>query len=183
MASAVAATLVVATAIATSATAVAAAAATTLTGDDVDERLNLLLSGIVHAQHLAFKREAHACIRMVEVDSHSFILYLYHEAIHALAISIHERDHVTGIDLLVVKLTVDAEDILVYIKDEVVATVAIGFVFSKREVKGVALLEVLELILKSLKGEAQACSKLEGVFGGSLLYKFLYAFILGIHVV
>ena len=48
MTSAVASTFVVATAVATTATAVAAAATTTLTGDDVDECLYLLLGSIVH---------------------------------------------------------------------------------------------------------------------------------------
>ena len=105
MTSAVAATLVVATAVATTATAIAATSAAALTGDDVDERLNLLLGGIVHREHLTLEHEAHACIGMVEVDGHCLVLHLYHEAIHALAIGIHEGDNVAGINLLVVKLT------------------------------------------------------------------------------
>ena len=57
MASAVAAAVVASATVATTATAVATAAATTLTGDDVDECLNLLLSSVVHAQDLALKHE------------------------------------------------------------------------------------------------------------------------------
>ena len=181
--SAVAATFVVATAVATAATAVAAASAATLTGDDVDECLYLLLGGIVHREHLTFEGEAHAGIGVVEVDGHGFVLYLYYEAIHALAIGIHEGDDVAGIDLLVVKLAIDAEDLLVYVKYEVVAAVAVGLLLGKGEVEGVALLEVFELLLERLEGEAQTCGKLEGMLGGSLLYELALALKLGIHVV
>ena len=182
MASAVAA-IVVATAVATTATAVAAASAATLTGDDVDECLYLLLGSIVHREHLTLEGESHAGIGVVEVDGHRLILYLYYEAIHALAIGIHEGDYVAGIDLLVVKLSVHAEDLLVYVKYEVVAAVAVGLLLGKGEVEGVALLQVIELSFESLESEAQACSKLEGLLGGSLLYEFFNAFKLGIHVV
>ena len=124
--SAAAATFVVATAVATAATAVAAASAATLTGDDVDECLYLLLGSIVHAQHLTLKYEVHASVGMVEVDGHCLILHLYYEAIHALTLSIDEGDDVACVNLLVVKLAVHAEDILVYIKYEVFATIAIA---------------------------------------------------------
>ena len=183
MASAVASTIVVATTIATTATAIAAASAATLASDDVDECLNLLLGGIVHREHLAFEGEAHACVGVVEVDGHGLVLHLYYEAIHALAIGIHEGDDVAGIDLLVVKLAVHAEDLLVYVKHEVFAAVAVGFLLGEGKVEGVALLQVLELLLESLEGEAQTCGKLEGLLGGSLLYELALAFKLGIHVV
>ena len=182
MTSAVAA-VVVATAVATTATAIAAASAATLTGDDVDECLYLLLGGIVHREHFALEGESHAGIGVVEVDGHRFILHLYHEAIHALAVGIHEGDYVAGINLLVVKLAVHAEDLLVYIKYEVVAAIAVGLLLGKGEVEGVALLEVLELLLESLEGEAQTCGKLEGMLSGSLLHELTLAFKLGIHVV
>ena len=159
------ATIVVAATIATTATAIAAASAATLASDDVDECLNLLLGCIVHAQHLTLKHEVHASIGVIEVDSHRLFLHLYHEAIHALAIGIHEGNYVAGIDLLVIKLTIDAEDVLVYIKDEVVAAVAISLVLGKGEVEGVALLQIIELFLESLEGEAKACGKLEGLLG------------------
>ena len=179
-----AATFVVTTAtFATTFTAVAAAAATTLSGDDVDECLDLLLGSIVHAQYLTLKYEVHACVGVVEVDSHCLILYLYYEAIHALAFCIDEGDDVTCVDLLIVKLAVYAEDVLVYIKYEVVAAVTVALLLGKGEVEGVALLQVIELSFESLESEAQACSKLEGLLGGSLLYEFFNAFKLGIHVV
>ena len=171
MTSAVAATLVVATTVATATAAVAATSAAALAGDDVDERLYLLLGGIVHREHLTFEGEAHACIGVVEVDGHGFVLYLHYEAVHALAIGIHERDDVTGIDLLV------------YVKHEVLAAVAVGLLLGEGEVEGVALLQVLELLLESLKGEAQTCGKLEGLLGCSLLHELTLAFKLGIHVV
>ena len=182
MASAVAA-IVVATSVATATTAVAAASAATLTGDDVDERLYLLLSGIVHGEYLTFEGEAHACIGVVEVDGHGFVLYLHYEAVHALAIGIHEGDDVAGVDLLVVKLTVHAEDLLVYVEHEILAAVAVGLLLGEGEVEGVALLQVIELLLESLEGEAQACGKLEGLLGGSLLHELALALKLGIHVV
>ena len=179
-----AATLVVTTAaFATTFTAVAAAAAATLSGDDVDECLNLLLGSIVHAQHLTLKYEVHASVGMVEVDGHCLILYLYYEAIHALAFCIDEGDDVACVNLLVVKLAVHAEDILVYIKYEVVATIAIALLLGEGKVEGIALLQVIELSLKSLEGEAQACGELKRLLGCSLLYEFFNAFKLGIHVV
>ena len=181
--SAVAAAVMVATSIATTAAAVAATSAAALSGDDVDERLDLLLGGIVHAHHLALKYEVHAGIGVVEVNGHGLLLYVHYEAIHALALGIHEGNDVAGIDLLVVKLTVYTEDVLVYIEHEVVAAVTVGLVLGEGEVEGVALLQVLELGLESLEGEAQASGELEGMLGGSLFYKFLYAFKLGIHVV
>ena len=183
MASAVAATIVVATTIATTATAIAAASAATLASDDVDECLNLLLGGIVHREHLAFEGEAHTRIRVVEVDSNRLVLHLYNESIHALAFSIHEGDDIAGIDLLVVKLAIDAEDFLVYVEDILFVAVAVCFVLGQGKVEGVALLQVIELLLESLEGEAQTCGKLEGMLGGSLLYELFYAFILGIHVI
>ena len=183
MASAVASTIVVATTVATTATAIAAASAATLASDDVDECLNLLLGGIVHREHLAFEGESHACIGVVEVDGYRLFLNLYNEAVHTLTVSIHEGNYIAGVDLLVVKLAVDAEDVLVYIKDEVVAAVAVGLVLGEGEVEGVALLEILELLFKCLEGEAESGGELEGLLGGSLLYELFYAFILGIHVV
>ena len=182
MTSAVAA-VVVATAVATTATAIAAASAATLAGDDVDECLYLLLGSIVHREHLALEGESHACIGVVEVDGHRLILHLYYEAIHALAIGIHEGDDVAGVDLLVVKLAVHAEDLLIYVEHEVLAAVAVGLLLGEGKVEGVALLQVLELLLESLEGEAQTCGKLEGLLGGSLLYELALAFKLGIHVV
>ena len=181
--SAVTAAIVVATSVATTATAIATAAAASLTSDDVDECLNLFLRGIVHREYLAFEYEVHAGVGVVEVDGYSLFLNLYHKAIHPLSVGIHEGNDVTGIDLLVVKLAIHAEDVLVYVEDEVVATVAIGLVLGEGEVEGVALLHGLELILKSFEGEAKASGELEGVLLGSLFYKFLHAFILGIHVV
>ena len=183
MTSAVAATVVVATAVATATAAVAATSATALTGDDVDECLYLLLGGIVHREYLAFEGEAHACVGVVEVDGHGLVLHLYYEAIHALAIGIHEGDDVAGVDLLVVKLAVHAEDLLVYVEHEVLAAVAVGLLLGEGKVEGVALLQVLELLLESLEGEAQTCSKLEGLLGCSLLHELTLAFKLGIHVV
>ena len=180
---AVAASVVVATTVATATATVAATSAAALTGDDVDECLYLLLGGIVHGEHLTFEGEAHACIGMVEVDGYGLVLYLHYKAIHALAIGIHEGDDVAGIDLLVVKLAVHAEDLLVYVKHEVLAAVAVGLLLGEGEVKGISLLEVLELLLESLEGEAQTCSKLEGLLGGSLLHELTLAFKLGIHVV
>ena len=181
--SAVAAAIVVATAIAATATAIAATAAAALSGDDVDECLDLLLGGIVHREHLTLEYEAHASIGVVEVDGYSLLLNLYHETIHALSVGIDERNHVAGVDLLIVKLTIHAEDVLVYVEYEVVAAIAIGLVLGEGEVKGVALLQCLEFLFESLEGEAQAGGKLEGVFLGSLFYKFFHAFILGIHII
>lgn len=181
--SAVTSAIVVATAIAATATAVTSTTATTLSGDDVDECLNLFFGGVVHAQYLTFKHEAHACIGVIEVDSDSLVLNLYHEAVHALTLSIHEGDYVARIDLLVIKLSIHAEDVLVNIKDEIIAAVTVGLVFSEGEVECVALLHVLELCLESFEGEAQTCGELEGMLGGSLFYEFFYAFELGIHVV
>jgi len=175
--------VVVATSVATASTTVASAATATLAGDDVDECLNLLLGGIVHREYLAVKYEAHACVGVVEVDGHGLLLHLYHEAVHALAVGIDEGNHVAGVYLLVVKLTVDAEDVLVNVEDEVVAAVAIGLVLGEGELKGVALFQVLELLFESLEGEAEAGGELEGVFLSSLLYKLFHAFILGIHVI
>ena len=183
MTSAVAATVVVATTVATATAAVAATSAAALTGDDVDECLYLLLSGIVHREHLTFEGEAHTCIGVVEVDGYGLVLYLHYETVHALAIGIHEGDDVAGVDLLVVKLAVHAEDLLVHVEHEVLAAVAVGLLLGEGEVEGVALLQVLELLLESLEGEAQTCGKLERLLGGSLLYKLALAFKLGIHVV
>lgn len=183
MTSAVAATLVVSTAVAATATAVAATAAATLPGDDIDECLYLLLGSIVHAQHLTFEHETHAGIGVVEVNGHSLILHLHHETVHALAVGIHEGDYVARINLLVIKLAIHAEDLLVHVEYEVLAAVTIGLIFGKGEVKGVALLQVLELLLESLEGEAQTCGELERLLCSCLLYEFLHAFILCIHVV
>ena len=183
MASTVAAAVVVAASVTSTATAVAATSAATLSGDDVDECLDLLLGGIVHAQHLTLEHEVHASIGVVEVDGHCLLFHVYYEAIHALSFRIHEGDYVAGIDLLVVKLAVNAEDILVYVEDEVVATVTVGLVLGEGEVKGVALAQALELLFESLKGEAQSGSELEGLLSGSLLHELLNAFILGVHVI
>ena len=183
MASAVASTIVVATTIATTATAIAAASAATLASDDVDECLNLLLGGIVHREHLAFEGEAHTCIRVVEVDGHGLVFHLYNESIHALAFSIHEGDDVAGIDLFVVKLAIDAEDLLVYVEDILFVAVAVCFVLGEGKVEGVALLQVIELLLESLEGEAQTCSKLEGLLCSSLLYEFFCTVEYGVHIV
>ena len=183
MTSAVATTLVVATAIATAFAAVTSTATATLTGDDVDKCLNLLLGSIVHAQYLTLEYEVHTCIGVVEVNGNSLVLNLYHKAIHALAFSIYEGDNVACIDLLVVELAIHAENVLVYIEYKVVTTIAIALVLGKGEVEGVALFQVVELSLESLEGEAQTSSKLEGLLSGSLLYKLLNAFKLGIHVV
>ena len=181
--SAIASAIVVATSVATSATTIASTSATTLAGDDVDECLNLLLGSIVHAQHLALEYEAHASIRVVEVDGYCLFLNVYYETIHALALGVHEGDYVAGIDLLVVKLTVNTKNLLVYIEDEVVTTVTVCLVLGEGEVEGVALLQVIELSFESLEGEAEASGELEGMLSGCLLYELLYAFILGIHVV
>ena len=183
MASAIAASFVVTATVATATATVAATTTSTLTGDDIDKSLNLLLSCIVHAQHLTLKHESHARIGVVEVDSYSLILYLYHKAVHALAIGIHEGNDVAGIDLLVIKLTIHAEDILVDVEDKIVTTVSVGFIFSEGKVEGVALLQVFKLILKCLEGEAQTCGKLERLLGGSLLHELALAFKLCIHVV
>ena len=177
-------TLVIATAtFATAFAAVATAAATSLSGDNVDECLNLFLSGIVHAQHLTFKYEVHTSIGMVEVNGHSLILHLYYEAVHTLALSIDEGDNVACINLLVVKFAVYAEDILVYIKYKVVAAVTVTLLLSEGEVEGVAFFQVIELCFECLEGETQSCGELEGLLSGSLLYELLNAFELGIHVV
>ena len=152
--SAVASAVVVTASVASAATAVASATATTLAGDDVDEGLNLLLGGIVHREYLAFEYEVHTCVGMIEVDGDSLFLDIYHEAVHTLAVGIHKGYYVAGIDLLVVKLAVDAEDLLVYIEDEVVAAVAIGLILGKGEIECVAFLEALELLLESLESEA-----------------------------
>ena len=181
--SAVASAVVVSASVTATATAVATTSASALTGDDVDECLNLFLGSIMHTQYLTFEYETHSCIGMVEVDGHSLLLHVYYEAVHALALGIHEGDYITGIDLLVVKFTVNAEDLLVYVEDEVIATVTVGLVLGEGEVEDVALLQILELGFESFEGEAQSSSELEGMFFGSLLYELLHTFILGIHVV
>ena len=175
--------VVVATSVTTASTTVASATAAALTGDDVDKCLNLFLGGIVHREHLTLEYEVHACVGVVEVDGHCLLFYLYHETIHALAVGIDEGDDVTGVYLFVVKLAVHAEDILVNIEDEVVAAVAVSLVFGEGEVEGIALLQIFELLLERLEGEAEASGELEGVFLGNLFYKLLHAFILGIHVI
>ena len=142
MASAV---VVTTAALATTFAAVATAAATALSGDDVDECLDLFLGSIVHAQYLTLKYEVHTSIGVVKVDSHSLFLYLYYEAVHALTLCIDEGDYVTCIDLLVVKLAVHAEDVLVNIKYEIVTAVAIALLLGEGEVEGVALLQVIKL--------------------------------------
>ena len=180
---AVATAVVVATAIAATTAAVAAASAATLTGDDVDKCLNLFLSCIVHAEYLTLESKAHACVGMVEVDGHGALLNLYHEAVHALTLGIDKGNHVAGIDLLVVKLAIDAEDVLVYIDNVLLVAVAIGLVLGEGEVEGVALLEVVELLLECFEGEAQTGGKLEGMLGGSLLYEFFHAVEYGVHIV
>jgi hypothetical protein len=120
---------------------------------------------------------------MVEVDGHGALLNLYHEAVHALALGIDKGNHVAGIDLLVVELAIDAEDVLINIDNILFVAVAIGLVLGEGKVEGVALLEVVELLLESLKSEAQTGGKLEGVLGGSLLYKFFHAIEYGVHIV
>ena len=111
---------------ATAFAAVATAATSTLSGDDVVECLDLLLGSIVHAEYLTLKYEVHTCVGVIEVDGYSLFLYLYYEAIHALALSIDEGDDVACIDLLVVKLAIHAEDILIYVEYEVFAAVAVA---------------------------------------------------------
>ena len=180
---AVAATLVVTAAVATATAAIAATSAATLSGDDVDECLDLLLGSIMHAQHLTFESKSHTSIGVVEVDGNGILLHLYHEAVHALTLSIHERNYVTRINLLIVKLAVHAEDILVYINNILLVAVAIGLVLGEGKVKGVALLQIVELLFESLEGKAQSGSELEGMLGGSLFYKFFLTVKHGVHIV
>ena len=180
---AIAATLMVAAAVATATATVAATSAATLSGDDVDECLNLLLGSIVHAQHLTFEGKSHASIGVVEVDGHSALLHLYYEAVHTLTLSIHERNHVACVNLLVVKLAVHAEDVLVHIDYILLVAVAIGLVLGEGKVKGVALLQVIKLLFEGLEGKAQSGGKLEGMLGGSLFYKFFLAIKHGVHIV
>ena len=179
----IATAFVVATAIAATTAAVAAASAATLTGDDIDKCLDLFLGSIVHAEYLTLESEAHACVGVIEVDGNGALLHLYHEAVHALALGIDKGNHVAGIDLLVVKLAIDAEDVLVDINNVLFVAVAVGLVLGEGEVEGVALLEVVELLLECLEGEAQAGGKLEGMLGGSLLYEFFHAVEYGVHIV
>ena len=102
--------------------------------------------------------------RVVEVNDHFVFLDIRDEALETVAVGIHQRNDVAGIDGVFVKFPVDAEDSLVEFDDVFLNVWAVCLVNREREVEIVTFVQCGDVAFKSVEGYTKSRDKLEGVF-------------------
>ena len=128
--------------------------------------------------------EGFAGKRVVEVNDHFVFLDIRDEALETVAVGIHQRNDVAGIDGVFVKFSVDAEDSLVEFDDVFLNVWAVCLVNREREVEIVTFVQCGDVAFKSVEGYTKSRDKLEGVFYRSFLHEFVDAlFVVGVEFV
>ena len=109
---------------------------------------------------------------MVEVYSYLVVAYLEYHTVETHAFFVLQGDDGALLNVLCVKLAVDAENALLQFHDALLEPLAVGFFRLQREVESLALGQRCNLFLEGRQGYAHAAHEDELPLVGGLLYKF-----------
>jgi len=153
--------------------AVVAPTSATFTAQMVQHVLNLLVGGIAVLQYHSRELQCAACQRMVRVNGHPVFLHLGHASHEALLVGIHERDHGSFVDVLMVEVAIDGEHFAVQLVNALAVIFAECLGGLKREIKLFARGETHDLLLESIERYAETADELEGIALLGLLLQVL----------
>ena len=155
----------------TAAFAFVAAATATLTVYVVDEHLDLLVGSLAVLGDKAAEEQRLTCQRVVHVYCDLLLGHFQYAAIEVVAVLVLQGHYSTFVDVLLIELAVDVEDATVKMENPLFLVVAIRLVLAELEGEGLSLLQVLDVVLESVKGEAEASDEIERPFGCRLFYE------------
>ena len=168
----------------TSSVAVLMTASAAFAAHHVDKALDFGISCRPGFYHVAAEMQGPSRQEVVQVDHYGLFLHLDDDAVKAIAVLIGQGDDVSGVDIVLVKASVNTEDLLVEFQDVALFVRAVGFVHAQREVKSVSLFKGHDMAFESIEHAAEARDELQRVLGGSFFDEFMYAFgIVGVEFV
>ena len=176
---AVAATLMLPTAVI--ATAAATTAATTC--HVLDQVLNLLLCGLAVLNDSALEVQGLACQWVVGVDGDTVFLNLHHLGHELVVLIIHQGDHCTLEDIIVIKVAVHCKYLAAHLVYTFCHILTESLCWCQLEIEVATFLETLHLLLESVEGYAEPGDELKGTVVASLLFKLTLAILQAVQLV
>ena len=93
---------------------------------------------------------------MVEVNDHCLFLHLHDDAVEAVAVGVGQGNDIAGIDVFLVKASVNSEDLLVEFDDVLLHIGAVRLVHAEIEVKLIAFGEGDDVAFEGFEHGAKA---------------------------
>ena len=169
---------------AASATIIAAASAATLAGEHSERAFNFGIGGITFGDHFTNEVEVFAGKTFVEVNDHHFLFHLDNESDKTVSVGIDQRKFCAGIDHLIVKVTVHAENVFGQFDHMRFIVGTVSLILRQDEIKRFAFSHLVNVFLESVKCDAQTGDKLIGVFLRSTFDQFVHSFfIVGVETI
>ena len=151
-------------------TVVSAAAA--FTAHAVDEALYLFVGCLARFYDMPLEVKRLACQRVVKVNLHLVVTYREHTPKESVAVLVLQRHDGVFVNIVMVKVAVDAEDVLVQVKHMLLLIVSVGIVFLKSEVKFGTGLKSGDFFLECIKSYSVSAYELERLFVSCFFNEF-----------
>ena len=110
---------------------------------------------------------------MVQVDLYLLFAHFHDTSVETLSLFVLQGNDGILIDVLVVEVSVNAEDFAFQVQYMLGLIVTVGLLLGDGEVEGVVLLQVDDLAFKVVECDSKTCDKLEWTLSGSLFHHLL----------
>ena len=158
-------------------------AALTAACQHLDQMLYLFFRCLTVLLHLSDEVQFLASQRVIGVDGDAVVLDFHYLSHKLMVFGIVHRDDGSLEDMLVVELSVDAEDVTLQLVDALRDIIPESFIGLQGEIKLFALLHTDEVLLKGVEGDAVSGDELEGTVCARLLLQRLFSVIHSVQLV